>query len=169
LEREEFDQHRKEDLRRCVDNLKEETGIQDARKKKPGRSKDEETENEKLHSSAPVMLGAPVVSAPVMKISEAAARGNSNQGHRSLRCAPVMVHWSPYFLICYPDVAFFLPSLASTLAVIFLSPKNYVIYNLDLGSLYECLYNTIKIIINYLSHDLSIIQLSTLMWGSHIF
>ena len=109
MQREEFDQHRKKDLRRCVDNLKEETGIQDARKKKPGRSKDEETENEKLHSSAPVMLGAPVVSAPVMKISEAAARGNSNQGHRSLRWAPVMVHWSPYFFNMLPRCGLFPP------------------------------------------------------------
>ena len=39
LEREEFDQHRKENLRRCVDNLEEKRRIQDARRKKPEQMK----------------------------------------------------------------------------------------------------------------------------------
>jgi len=52
LEREEFDQHRKENLRRCVDNLEEKRGIQDARRKKPEEMKmkiREEWSNRLLH------------------------------------------------------------------------------------------------------------------------
>ena len=37
LEREEYDQHSKENARGCVINLKVKLGVQDAKMKKPGR------------------------------------------------------------------------------------------------------------------------------------
>jgi len=49
LGRKQVDQHRKEDLKRCVGNPKKKRRIQDARKKKPALSTDEEMKKGRLH------------------------------------------------------------------------------------------------------------------------